>query len=233
MNQELEGVLQNAAAQVSDVLNAVFTSLDDIAGHAVTFLRLPRPTRQQLSELEPVVNDVIARHEGVVIGAGLAVAPGTLVDAAAWMQSWHLRGAEVALTRHSLNPDSMSYYDYADMEWFSVPAQSGVPYLTSPYMDFGGTDELIATASMPVEGTSGPVSVVAADLSLARIETLFLKAVGNQSAEIALVTADDRVVATNSARAASEAVLCGPFALVVNVRTARGTTPWRVVVRDR
>lgn len=232
MNDDLTQAIQRTGASVGEKLDAVFDSLETLRHEASSLLEVPQPTHFSLASLEPVVASIISEHDGLVLGAGLAVAPGALADTAAWMQSWHRRGEALSFTRHSLNPSSMSYYDYTNMEWFQAPVATEQAALTGPYMDFGGTDTLIVTASTPVRSQHGTVSVLAADLSLSRIETLFLHALGEQGSEVALLTGKGRVVATNSARLAVEAVAADHVVAVADIPMTPMAKPWSIAIRS-
>ncbi|MEO3935053.1 cache domain-containing protein [Micrococcaceae bacterium Sec7.4] len=200
MSKFLTEAVKNSADVLAQTLDSVFESLKALQEAAEPLLNSPTVAKSDLVTLEPAARNLIAHHAGLVDGAGVAIAPGLLVDAHTWMQSWHTVGGEVGFTRHSLNPASVNYYDYTHMSWFQHPVASGQPSLTGPYWDFGGTDTTIITASLPVVGRGGRISVAAADLSVHFLEVTFLRSLGKQAASVALITEGGKVVASNSAR---------------------------------
>ena len=159
MNIDPTAVTHSAAERVASRIDGVFRSLKEFRDEASPLLNAPDVHHRDLANLQPVAHAMIERHAGLVSGAGLAVAPGALADASAWMQSWHRAGSSLSLTRHSLNPSAVNYYDYTDMEWYREPATRGEPYLTDPYMDFGGTERMIVTAAIPAHSGSSELRV--------------------------------------------------------------------------
>lgn len=227
MNTSPDTVLRDASALVSIQIDEVFRSLLELRDAASPLLNAPNVRHEALSDLKPIARIIIDRHRGLISGAGLAVAPGALADTLAWMQSWHRVGSVLSLTRHSLNPTSVNYYDYTDMDWFREPVNNGLPYLAGPYMDFGGTDRRIITAAVPVDSWNDTVSVIVADLSLSSLEHGLLSALGPHQGEVALVTAAGKVIATNSARlAVSGRVEIADASRIAEVSTSEVTTDW-------
>lgn len=96
------------------------------------------------------------------------------------------------------------------MTWYERPLASGQPELIGPYIDFGGADMKIVTASRPVLQEQRPVAVAGADLSMESIERTFLRNLGRREEHIALITETGKVVASNSARFAPGARFEGP-----------------------
>ena len=150
--------------------------------------------------LKPVVDKVIAGLDGLVDSAGVSVVPGVLADADSWHQWWSLVKGKLVFIPHNLNPASIKYYDYTNMTWFERPAASGGPELTGPYIDFGGADVKVVTASRPVLRGNETVAVAGADLSLEQIQRSFLLGLGRRDEHIALITETGKIVASNSAR---------------------------------
>lgn len=233
MSRIPEPVLREAVGRLAERIDGVFRSLHELRAVAAPLLNAPEVRHDALAGLQPTAQAIIDRHEGLVNGAGLAVAPGALSDAAAWMQSWHRSGSELSLTRHSLNPTAVNYYDYTEMEWFREPVARGEPHLAGPYMDFGGTDRRIVTAALPVSAWNDSVSVLVADLSLPSLERILLAALGASCGGAALVTSGGKVIATNSALVAvtgrSEPGLTSAVAEVPTTEVAIG---WRLIALD-
>jgi hypothetical protein len=94
-----------------------------------------------------------------VDSAGVSVTPGLFADAGAWHQWWSLVGGKLVFIPHHLNPASIDYYDYTEMTWYERPLASGQPELIGPYIDFGGADMKIVTASRPALQDTRAVAV--------------------------------------------------------------------------
>jgi hypothetical protein len=168
----------------------------------------------------------------LVDSAGVSVAPGLLSDAETWHQWWSFIGGKLVFIPHNLNPVSVNHYDYTEMTWFERPLASGRPELTGPYIDFGGADMKVVTASMPVQQEANSVAVAGADLSMEFIEREFLLNLGRRAEHVALITETGKVVASNSPRFAPgtrfEGAGGAPGSVVVPVRDL-ASPPWRLI----
>lgn len=196
----LDNVLHATAQAINLRLESVFAGLVQLADVSASILGKPGVQRSALEALKPVVDRVVAGQEGLVDSAGISVLPGMLADAEACHQWWTLVKGKLVFIPHNLNPASINYYDYTDMTWFERPLASGGPELIGPYIDFGGADMKVVTASLPVMQGTRALAVAGADLSMESIEHIFLKNLGRRQEDIALVTVTGKVVASNSAR---------------------------------
>lgn len=62
-------------------------------------------------------------------------------------------------------------YDYFGMEWYKVPAETGKPHWSEPYVDEGGGGYLMCTYSYPIFDEKGTLyAVLTADITLKFIE---------------------------------------------------------------
>jgi hypothetical protein len=131
-------------------------------------------------------------------GVGVAAAAGYLADSEHWLEWWrHDARGGLEFVAHSLNPQRDSFYDYSSSNWFAVPASSGRPTVTGPYVDIGGTNAYTVTVSLPVSTAGGFVGIAGADIAAARFERFLLPA-GSGLGPLVLTNADWRVVASNS-----------------------------------
>ncbi|MDQ0212438.1 hypothetical protein J2S92_003127 [Arthrobacter bambusae] len=229
----MEKVLQSTARALGQSLDDVFADLDRLVDAAIGVILAPGTSRGKLEALRPVVEDIVTRQGGLVDSAGVSVAPGLFSDVDAWHQWWSLVGGKLAFIPHNLNPASINYYDYTEMTWYERPMESGLPELIGPYIDFGGADTRIVTASRPVRAGTRNVAVAGADLSMESIERTFLFNLGRTDKDVALVTDSGKVVASNSARFApgtrlEEDLTCAG-AVPVNV-AAIASPAWRLIV---
>lgn len=231
--KSLEQVLHSTAAALGRHLDEVFADLAFLAEAATKIVAEPGVSRGMLESLKPVVDKIVTRREGLIDSAGVSVAPGVLSDAELCHQWWSLVGGKLVFIPHNLNPASVNFYDYTDMTWFERPRASGRPELIGPYIDFGGADMKVITASRPVLLGTRTVAVAGADLSMEFIERAFLANLGRRDQHVALTTETGKVVASNSARFAPGTRFEGPAPGPVPVPAADlASPPWRLIVAD-
>jgi hypothetical protein len=214
---------------MAERIDGVFESLAELSRVVGSVLASDHPSRAGLGGVQAAVLDLAQRHGSLIDGAGVAVAPGLLADADTWLQWWRYKSGGLQFTTHSLNPASVNYYDYTEMAWFKATADSGEPQLTGPYVDFGGTDLKVVTASSPVESRGG-VSVAGADLSMAELELLFLRSLGRWDSDVVLFTDSGKVVASNTGRYAAGRIMPDALAEGVRVPFESVARTWRIVV---
>ena len=231
----LEDVLHATARALGEHLDGVFSDLASLAEATTRILARPDVSRSMLESLKPVVDGIVTRQKGLVDSAGVSVAPGLLIDAELWHQWWSLVGGKVVFIPHNLNPASVNFYDYTEMTWFERPRISGHPELVGPYIDFGGADMKVITASRPVLLGARTAAVAGADLSMDFIERAFLRNLGRRDQHVALTTETGKVVASNSARFAPgtrfEGGGAGPGSVPVPAADL-ASPPWRLIVTD-
>ncbi|MFJ4026789.1 cache domain-containing protein [Paenarthrobacter sp. NPDC089989] len=228
----LANVLALTAASVGQQLERVFEDLELVADEASRLCSHADTSRGVLEGLKPVVQGMVDRQGGLVDSAGISVVPGLLDDADTWHQWWSLVKGKLLFIPHNLNPASVNFYDYTDMTWFERPLASGNPELIGPYIDFGGADMKIVTASRPVLVGAETVAIAGADLSMEFIEREFLRGLGRRPEHVALLTESGKVVASNSARFAPgtrfEGDGSGSAAVPVAV-AGLAAPPWHVI----
>lgn len=231
----LDEVLHSTAAALGQRLERVFADLAVLAEETTRIISASGTSRSMLEALKPVVGSIVAEQGGLVDSAGVSVAPGLLTDADTWHQWWSLIGGQLVFIPHNLNPASVNYYDYTEMTWFERPLASGRPELTGPYLDFGGADVRLITASRPVMHGQQTAAVAGADLSMDFIERAFLRNLGRRDEHVALITETGKVVASNSARFAPGTRFEGPEAGLGSVPVPvadLASAPWRLIVAD-
>ena len=228
-------VLELTAGALGQSLEGVFSDLERLAQATTRALGAPGTSKSKLEALRPVVEDIVLKHRGLVDSAGVSVARGVFKDAEAWHQWWSLIGGKLVFIPHNLNPASINYYDYTEMPWYERPMASGRPELIGPYIDFGGADMKIVTASLPVEYGKRTVAIAGADLSMESIERTFLLNLGRRDEHVALITDSGKVVASNSARFAPgtrlESLGLRPGSVPVPVPDL-ASPPWRIITAD-
>lgn len=196
---DLARVVEATSKTLGSLLDDILTDLGTVAGRT-SELFTEAPSAVELEPLRPLVERMLSKYEGLIDGAGVATAPGSLRDEETWLQWWRFDGEHIVFTPHNLNPASLNYYDYTEMTWFERPVLSGQPEVTGPYIDFGGTDTKIITVAVPVDHEPGNRSVVGADLSMDHLERRFLQSLGVRTESIALVSESGKIITSNTAR---------------------------------
>lgn len=217
--EELARKLEDIAAVIGRHLDSVFDDLSGLSPHVKAIADRSNangPRRQDFEQLHPLLHEIILRHSGLVDGAGIAFGEDVLVDTKSWLDWWRIDpNGGLRFAPHVFNPKSVRYYDYTSMSWFQLPSTRGAAVAVGPYIDSGGTDLNIVTLGVPVGASRGGPSVVAADLSLSALGSLFLTAVLPSQWEIVLVNDSGRVIASNTAKHVTGTLLfphsAGPF----------------------
>lgn len=183
--------------------------------------RVVAPQRRAFDFVAELVLPLLERQAPLVESVGIAYAPGSLVDHFSWLDWWSRCGSGGSMqVPYDLDPQSISYYDYASREWFQAPRQSGLPVAVGPYVDAGAATFVSAVRlAIPVSTASG-VHVLGCDLSLAQLEALFVQAIAAVDPALALVGGSGRVLASNSARHAP------------GTKASDGWPSWRVFMAE-
>jgi hypothetical protein len=201
--------LQRTADALSSSINAVFTDLEEVAAAVSAASRDASgvPRRSDFLFLRQELAEFIKVHSDLIIGAGIAYAPGSLPEAPHWLEWWRAQPkGEPRFVTHDLNPDSLNYYDYTGREWFTLPSSTGAPVAVGPYVDFGGINVNIITLCVPAATAQG-VHVLGCDLTLANLEGVFLRALQLRDPAVVLLGPNGRVIASNNARIATGTLL--------------------------
>ena len=201
--------LERTADALSSSINGVFADLEKIADRVTAAAEAAAgvPRRAEYLFLKQDLADIIELHSDLIIGAGIAYAPGSLPEAPHWLEWWRAqpKGGPRFVT-HDLNPDSLNYYDYTSREWFTLPSSTGQPVAVGPYVDFGGINVNIITLCVPAHTRQG-IHVLGCDLPLAKLEGVFLRALQLREPAIVLLGPNGRVIASNSAHIATGTLL--------------------------
>lgn len=183
--------------------------------------------------VEHLVLAELSTPRSLIIGAGFVATPGYLKDSH-WHLAWWLGkantfgvGSETPSVRRleaEEDGDSENFRDYTALEWWRVPAVSGAPHITGPYVDYLCTDEYTLTLTVPVEHDGSMIGVVGADLYVDDIERTLLprvRAIGratilNASRRVVVSTDPHRPTGSIMRPAEGETVLpCGDTSLVL------------------
>ena len=227
--------LNRAAEAVATSVEAVFNDLEGVARAVQTAAAdMPvKPGRSQFAFLKDRLLMLIKKHSRVVEGAGVAYAPGSLREVELWLEWWRDQpGAKPRFKMHDLSPNSIRYYDYSSRDWFRIPASTGHPAAVGPYVDMGGGDVNTITLTCPAPTQYG-THVLGCDASLSRLEEIFLRALGTRRPTVVLVSANGRVITSNSARLVAGTLMSDDHARVIASRSVSATDtarlPWKVL----
>jgi hypothetical protein len=203
----MEQLLASITRRVSGVLGSV-TELG-AAMTAVAAEAGPRPLRRvDLAELRPLVAGVLGRHEGLIAGTGVVLAPGVLADAPRWIEWWWAdEGGGISQLDVDLDPRSAEFYDYTTTEWYREPARAGKLWVAGPYVDYICTHKYTFTLSAPVLHAGRFLGVAGADILADRVERLVLPGLARLGRPAVLASGHGRVIASNTASAPPGVVL--------------------------
>ena len=166
------------------------------------------PDRAALASVRPLLQELLATDEPLLVGIDVAVSPDTLIDASRWLECWRRdTDGNSHFIKHVLNPESVGFYDYQSRDWFTAPIAARHAVATGPYIDAGGIDMCTVTLGIPLIAATGGTAVIGADLSIPGLETLLLRSLRTRRHQIVLLAANERVVVSNTARHVTGALL--------------------------
>ena len=201
--------LERTAGALSMSIDAVFADLEKIAGAVTTAANAAPgvPRRNEFLFLKQEFADFITLHSDLIVGAGIAYAPGSLPETAHWLEWWRAQpNGGTRFVTHDLNPASLNYYDYTTREWFTLPSSTGRPVAVGPYVDLGGINVNIITLCVPAPTAQG-THILGCDLTLAKLEGVFLRTLQLRDPVVVLLGPNGRVIASNNARIATGTLL--------------------------
>jgi hypothetical protein len=238
--ETVEEALERTATALSSSISRVFVDLEKIAGTVTAAAAAASgvPRRSEFLYLKQELANFIKQHSDIIVGAGIAYAPGSLREATHWLEWWRTqRTGEPRFVTHDLNPDSLNYYDYTTRDWFTIPSAGGQPVAVGPYVDFGGINVNIITLCVPAPTAQG-IQILGCDLTLANLEGIFLRALQLREPVVVLLGPNGRVIASNNARIATGTLFLeedmARADISVDVSPANPTRlPWKLItLRD-
>ncbi|MBS1845637.1 MAG: PDC sensor domain-containing protein [Actinobacteria bacterium] len=194
-------------------LDTVLDDLELLVGRLFDFLELVRqelyarleeadaaggaPTLETISGLARVLQGRLALEGTLVAGAGISFAPDVLAGSPRHME-WWTRPREEARSQPlpvSYDPQSLSFYDYLEAEWFVCARDHGA-CVVGPYVDAFGTDEDVITLSLSCLHAGAFVGVCSLDLRAGELGVRVTRALRELDRGAALVNAEGRVIAS-------------------------------------
>ncbi|AIJ21170.1 hypothetical protein AMETH_1078 [Amycolatopsis methanolica 239] len=207
VNDTLAG--EDIAEEVSGIVEGVFGRLAPAVAAATAILGRPGPVRA--ADLDALRPDVLAALGERVVGAGFIAAPDALADQRFGFEWWTCTpGGPPAQLFISLDPASDHFLDYTRQSWFTVPRDSGRRHITGPYVDYLCTDEYTLTFTVPVLRDGAFAGVVGADVFVHEFERLLLPKLRRVDGRAAVINAQGRVIAANTARQATGSLVRDP-----------------------
>ncbi len=207
VNDTLAG--EDIAEEVSGIVEGVFERLARAVAAATAILGRPGPVRA--ADLDALRPDVIAALGERIVGAGFIAAPDALADQRFGFEWWTCTpGGPPAQLFISLDPASDHFLDYTRQSWFTVPRDSGRRHITGPYVDYLCTDEYTLTFTVPVLRDGAFGGLVGADVFVHQFERLLLPKLRRVDGRAAVINAQGRVIAANTARQATGSLVRDP-----------------------
>jgi hypothetical protein len=155
------------AEAVSRFCEQRFAEVAGISALATRPLAAEQPRRADLA-IEQHCLALLATTDPPLAGAGVVVAPYVLTEDPYWLE-WWLAGpdgdpAGASRLTADLNPDSVTFRDYATLAWFEGPQATGERAITGPYVDYLCTDQYTLTFTAPVTADGRFLGVAGVDV---------------------------------------------------------------------
>jgi hypothetical protein len=212
----------------NDQVRSLFELVEQIQANFQDQLSGLRDDRE-ISILTPDLRSRLAVDRALVAGAGIVLSEQAVSGVNRFMEWWAVSREDSRQPHRlqvSIDPESVSFYDYVDADWYVSALEVGGPTIVGPYVDALGTDENVITLAAPLGEDSGPLGVASLDI---RADEFSIR-LGNQlrklDARTALINTERRVIASTSVEHLPGSLL------PENVRTERheGITGWQSVV---
>lgn len=175
-------------------------------------------TPDLISEIRPLLADLLLRPDQSAVGAGVIIEPDLLPLQPLRLEWWQLEDGGLQSLDADLNRDSLGFYDYAAADWFAVPRRTRERHVVGPYVDVHGTERYTLTLTLPVLAGSTFLGVAGADVPLDRFERRVLAGVG-ADAEFVVTNGEGRVVVSTSASAPPGSLFAAPAEIPVVLDT--------------
>jgi len=191
----------SVAARVAVTIDGLFATIDAWRDLLQAHLEAaPTPTAATLDPIVEAFAMPALADDGLITGAGFVAAPGLLSDAQ-WHLAWWLAGTRGIRRLAAIDdPSSEQFRDYTSLEWWRLPARTGVRHVTGPYVDYVCTDDYTVTITTPVAVGGRLLGVVGTDVLVDRLERELLPLMRASGEPIAIVNGLGRVVTATDSR---------------------------------
>lgn len=195
------GDLDRVRASLEAVIDQGLDLADRIAAAVQPVVGRGSPHKSDLAVVEPLVRPVLADLDQPIQGAGFVVAVDLLADARWWLE-WFTRESSGRVSRLATqsDPDSVGFFDYEPLPWYTVPRRTGRRHITGPYVDYLCTEEYTLTFSSPVFAGDAFAGIAGADIPVRHVEKQLLPALGSASSRLVVVNDHGRILSSNSGR---------------------------------
>lgn len=198
------------------------------------------PSCADLETLQPLLEEVLESHRGLLAGVGFVAAPGALRDAEHWME-WRVgRPGTYTRLEVSLDATTLTHYDYVHAAWFERPRAGDPLSLIGPYVDLGGVNQYIVTLTIPVNRNDQFLGVAGADILVDRVEGVLRRLTRAMGRGAIVLTDEARILASSVPRQHPGALVNGVDLSVADGEVAApgllayhcGSLPWTLLVAD-
>lgn len=198
---------EECAALITGTFTDLFATVHDWGqqlerfadGHATPISRI---------ELDDVVGALVRpeldRSGSLVAGAGFVVGEKILDDPDFYL-AWWLNGDATLRKR-----EHQSFTDYSTLEWWQVPAATGLPHITGPYIDYLCTEDYALTLTVPVNVRGRMIGMVGLDIPVHELERSFLARLRRIDSTATLINKAGRIIVSTDPHRATGTVLRMP-----------------------
>ncbi|MEP6981466.1 MAG: cache domain-containing protein [Nakamurella sp.] len=208
--------VDQALAAVTATFRGMFTTMDGW-GAALAGRDWPvaGPSAAQLDLMtRSLVSEELSRPDPTVVGAGFIARPDWVRGAPRYLSWWlgpsNPVGRVPGRPATGIRRLSVAFRDYTTLEWWRVPAATGRPHITGPYVDYLCTDEYTVTLTAPVRIGVDPVGLVGLDIYVRTIESLLLPRLARVGRPATVLNTTGRVVVSTDPHRAAGTVLRSP-----------------------
>ena len=197
--------LSVCTGQINQTLGNIFNQVRQLMDAAAELWGSAANDERQISakdlaQLRPVIEQQLMATGAFGCGGGVIVEPCCLVDREMHLEWWYLADGNKTLPlRPNFDRSRENFYDYTNMPWYAKPREAGSGNVEGPYVDLYGTNMYVLTFTMPVVVGGHFVGVAGLDLSLHNVEKMLTRSLMCLEHDAALISADGRVIASNTA----------------------------------
>lgn len=142
-----------------------------------------------------ITDRIVSENENIV-GSAIAFCPGYFREEHWFAPFSYVDESSAQVKSKQLGSED---YDYFDMEWYKIPAETGQPHWSEPYFDEGGGGYLMCTYSFPVyDENYGLYAVMTADITLKFIEDVLESIKPYEHSVVSLMTRNGNYLKTRT-----------------------------------
>jgi hypothetical protein len=195
------GLLEQVAAHTS----RISTAIDHVHGAVLEGVSgRPHGSVGQVPDLQDSVcatlNELI-RTGSPVYGLGFIADP-LLASGHSDPQWWYRaeRGRDLRRLVVGTDPGRLDFYDYSETPWYLTTLNDDSLHVTSPYVDYCGTNSYIVTLSRRVQVDGSLLGICGADIVVGELQSCLQEQLLTLARPSFVIDDDGAVIATNSAQ---------------------------------